>query len=310
MDQVFAPTIEHPQTVNERRNVGKVSLRRNQAFDRSECLIVNPTHSAPALDEFVEALDLRDADASHDVREMIAESLAYDVIVPGAAVLVAEHRILVHAQQPQPMEFFELLAARRHHRAAVDASDNLDRIEAEAGNVAVAANPETVDRGAECVAGVLHHAQIMPLRQLVNRRLIARYAREVQRNDRFGPVRDKLLGLVAIDSEVVVANVAHHRRSAVGDNRLMVRHVIEGSGDDFVPRPDPGSRERDMEGGGAGAGRDHVPLLEFEDRGDALLELFGQRAHTEPADVKRVGQVLESIYANVRYEYGNRFHRT
>jgi hypothetical protein len=95
-------------------------------------------------------------------------------------------------------------------------------------------------------------------------------------------------------------DVAHHDLGAGGTNRLVVGDVVERRGDDLVARSDPGRQQRDVQRRRPGVRADDVAIAQAEVGGDPLFELFGRRAHPEPADVERVGQVLERVHPDVR----------
>src|SRR5256885_1667575 len=96
-DQRVALSIQHPQAVDERRYAFEVGMRNLQAADAPECVAVVLADPLTACDEFIGALDLRDADTGQNIGEMVPISLAQHVIFPRAAVLVALGRVLVDA---------------------------------------------------------------------------------------------------------------------------------------------------------------------------------------------------------------------
>ena len=74
----------------------------------------------------------------------------------------------------------------------------------------------------------------MFLRQPVNAVQVARDTGEMQRVNRFRASCNQLLGFFCIDSEVVVANVAHHNIRACHTDCLMIGDVVEGRRDHFI----------------------------------------------------------------------------
>src|SRR6185312_9665955 len=125
------------------------------------------------------------------------------------------------------MEIPDLAFFRNDDAAAVDRRDDFHRIEAEGSDVAEASDFFAVDRRSEGVASVFYHAKPVPARELVNTVDIARYSREMKRNDRLGTRRDQLLGLLAVDSEIALDNVAHDDFRTGGRNGLVVGNVVE-----------------------------------------------------------------------------------
>src|SRR5438552_11327443 len=79
-DQRVALSVQHAQAIDERRYAFEVGMRNFQAAYASECIAVSPADPLTACDKFAGALDLRDADAGHDVGQMITISLAQHVI--------------------------------------------------------------------------------------------------------------------------------------------------------------------------------------------------------------------------------------
>src|SRR5437879_10237687 len=96
-DQRVALSIQHAQAIDEGRYALEVGMRNLEAADAPERIAVSLADPLTACDEFIGALDLRDADAGQDIGEMVPISLAQHVIFPGAAVLVALGRVLVDA---------------------------------------------------------------------------------------------------------------------------------------------------------------------------------------------------------------------
>ena len=69
---------------------------------------------------------------------MVAVAFADHVVVPRALIFVAQRRVFVDAEQPVVLQPLDFVAARGDDAAAVDRRDDLDRVEAEARDVAVA----------------------------------------------------------------------------------------------------------------------------------------------------------------------------
>ncbi len=202
----------------------------------------------------------------------------------------------------------QLLFAAGDHAAAVDGSDDLDRVEAEPGDVTKAAQPVAFVTRTERMRCVFQHAQAVLLGQAVHTVHIAGYAGKVQRVDGLGTGSDQRLGLLHVDPQVVVAHVAQHRFGAAHADRLMIRNVVERRCDHLVTRPDSGRAQTQVKGRGAGIGCDDVAALQSEIGGDQVFELLGDRAHAQPAHVQRIGHVLERVHADCRREDGNLLH--
>ena len=233
---------------------------------------------------------------------MVPEAFVDDVVVPGPAVLVAKGSVLVHAEESQVVQPLHLLLGVDDHTATVDRGQHLDRVEAEAGDVAEASDLPSAADGAERMAVVLDHAQAVLLREPVDTVEVARDAGEAERDDRLGAIVDQLLGLFDVDAHVGFADVTHGHVGAAHPHRLVVGHIVEGRSDDLVARSHAGDQQRDVKGRGACVGGHDPAVGELEIGGDPIFELLRERAHAEPAHVEGVGQVLQRVDADVRNE--------
>ena len=199
----------------------------------------------------------------------------------------------------QPLEQF---AIADHDGAAVDRRDDLDGIEAEARDVAEAAQHPAVGAAAEGVGGVLDDPQAMALGHRVELLESAGPPAEVQREHRLRLRSHERGRLVRIEAERGVVHVAQDRRGAGGHDRLVVRHEVEGRRDHLVAGADAGGEQAEVEGGGAGVGGQHVAIAQLEEAREPLLERLRDGAHAEPAGVQRVHDRLDRVHADVRLE--------
>ena len=187
-------------------------------------------------------------------------------------------------------------------RAAVDRRDDLDRVEAEARHVAEATDHAAVGAAAEGVGGVLDDAHAAPLGQRVQLLEPAGDAAEVQRHDRLRPRPQQRGRLVGVETERRVLDVAEHRRRAGRDDRLVIGDEVERRRDDLVAAAHAGRQQAQVQGGGAGVGRQHVARVEAQEARQPVLEGLSHRAHAEPAGVQRVHHRLDRVEADVRLE--------
>src|SRR5258708_224637 len=156
-DHFLAPVVQDPKAVDERRNVRKVGVRHPNTRQLPERLAISPADLLPARDEFVRTLQLRQANARHDVGEVIAIALVHNVVVPRPAVLVSERGVLVDAQKPQVVESLELFRCVHDDASTIDRSDHLDWVEAEARDIAETADLASPELRSERMARVLDH---------------------------------------------------------------------------------------------------------------------------------------------------------
>ena len=118
----------------------------------------------------------------------------------------------------------------------------------------------------------------------------------------------QLLAARGIEAEVVVGDVAEDGLRAAGEDGLVIGHEVVRSSDHLVAGLDTRGQQRDVQGRRAGGGGHHLPLLQFQEAADLLLEGLGERSHAEPPDVEGVRHRLDRVHADGGLEDGDAAH--
>src|SRR5216684_1002767 len=100
LDKLDTPLRPDANVVDERAHVCIVRLGDADPIQSAELCVEAPARCAAALDEAINARQLGQSNAGVDIRQVIPEALAADVILPRALVLVALGRLLVDAEEP------------------------------------------------------------------------------------------------------------------------------------------------------------------------------------------------------------------
>ncbi len=158
------------------------------------------------------------------------------------------------------------------------------------------------------MGGIVDDAQSMFRGHGSDAVVVAQQAVVVHRDDRLCPWTDQALGLVKVDAERVVVDVAEDRFSADGQDSLEVGDVVERRRDDLVAGSNTGDVHGQMQGRVSRADGDDVPILGLDKRLDGALEIADVAAHAEPAQLERSSNGLKLLLLQQRFEDGNGRH--
>ena len=195
----------------------------------------------------------------------------------------------------------------------------LDRVEGKRREVGDVADHLPVPLGSEGVRGIRHHGD--PAERLLNRAcgtelpfrvfndridpvVIAGHAAEVDRNDRFGLIGDRVCNRVVVHLKTVFLYVDDLQgRADVADDRSRGGIGI-GRNDHLVPGTDPHRAERHLRTGGLAVQRDAARnavlcLAHAEPGGDLFLQFFGLRSGRDPTGAKRISDLGDLLVAHV-----------
>ncbi len=150
---------------------GQIAVRRAEAprWRSGELPEVSLRYGAAALQELRELFKLRDAERRADVRHAVVEAQHLLLVVPASVRLLLENLIVlcdaVRGEELHPLP--ELLVVGKGH-SALAGGNGLHRMEAEHGDVAVAARSDHLSPvlGAERVAAVLDYPEVVERREL------------------------------------------------------------------------------------------------------------------------------------------------
>ena len=112
-----------------------------------------------------------------------------------------------------------------------------------------------------------------------------RNAAVIHADDRLRPRPDESLGLLDVDSKVVLADIAEDRLPPTRPDRLKVTDVVERRGDDLVTRSHVGKKHREMQGRGSRVHSHHVSATGLQVVGEPLLEVSHVGPHPQPAEL-------------------------
>ena len=158
----------------------------------------------------------------------------------------------------------------------------LGREERERRRVAERAAGSARKGRAECLGGVLHQEQPVPVADRSQRRSVGGVPEEVHGKQRARARPDGGLGGLGIEAQGVLAHVREHRHAARLDDRLGSRVEGVGRADDLVPRLQPERLQRDHER--VGAVRDTHAVRCPDTRSELDLRLAHERAENEPPE--------------------------
>jgi hypothetical protein len=194
------------------------------------------------------------------------------------------------------------------HPAFAVRAEILARVEAEARQVAHAADAPAAVARAVRLRRILDDEQSVPARDRQNRIHVGRLTVQMYRQDRLRSRRDRRIELRGIERERLRIDVDEDRFGAgVADGRHR-RHEGEGHGDDFVARADASGEQRQVQGararvdGDAMRGADIGGEFRFECR-DLVAE--DELAAVEHPVDRLVNFVLDGLVLRAKIEERN-----
>ena len=144
---------------------------------------------APSLEEFGQLLELREADACIDVRQI--------ELAAGKRNVAGSVRQIGDAMEAQLFDAFRLGSVVDDQGAAFDRREVLVRMKAERGEIPESADVATLPARADDERGVLDDTQLTPPREREQRIHVDERRRVMRRHDRAGARRDRRFDLGA-----------------------------------------------------------------------------------------------------------------
>ncbi len=138
----------------------------------------------------------------------------------------------------------------------------LDRLEGEAHVIGVGTDAAPPVLGAARVGRVLDDLEAVPPGDAVDLVEVGRIAAPVHHDDGLRPVRDGLLDARGIDVAGARIDIGPDDPAAGREDGLVRRGAGHGRRDDLVAVSDIRQPQRELEGGGAAIGREHVRVRE------------------------------------------------
>ena len=265
----------------------------------------NPHAPREVGETAVEGAGVADAGGRNRL-DVLDQVIAHDGLQRVEPAVVAEDLDFVAVPEPVVAQEAELavegIRARHDDAAVAPHVEVLEGVQAEARGHAEGAHEAVPDRGADGLAGILHHWQSAPLRHLEDRRHLGGLPRVVDGQDRPGAGRDRRLHGRGVEVEVV-AHV-HEGRSGprCGDGARRGDERVGGR-DHLVARSHPQGLEGKEEGVRPRAHADRVARA--AELREAFLELRDGGAESkirrfeEPLDVAqdrfRIGELLAQV---------------
>ena len=234
--------------------------------------------------------------AGNDLRQLAHDPLADDGLRGVEARIVAEHLHLVAVAQPvvaqEPQLAVHLVVVGHDDAGVAPDVDDLQRVHGEGGGNAPGADAPAVELAHQTLAAVLDDRQLVALGDCRDALHLGDVAGEVHGHDRLGARGDRLLELIDVHAERVVAVDEDGTRAHLGDRADCGVEGI-GGGDDLVAGTDAERAQRNFESICAGADADGV--LDAERLGEHLLEFGNRLAEREIAGPDEGAQVVEHV---------------
>src|SRR5262249_5039589 len=160
---------------------GRERVDRRQAGER---LAVPARDARPRGEELLEPGELGEAERGLDVRHVVLEAERDDLVVGERALSVPAPRIAADAVEAEKAEPVRGRGVVRRHHAALAGRDRLDRVKAEDGGGAAAADRATAIPRAERMRRVLDQGDTAIGSDRLQRVQVERLTREVDGENR------------------------------------------------------------------------------------------------------------------------------
>src|SRR6185312_8042529 len=134
-----------------------------------------------------------------------------------------------------------------------DGGEVLDGMEAEADEVAKAADAPAVPGGADRMRRILDDAQAVAPGDGIEPVHVDREPRKMHRHDRAGARRDRRLDLIEVDIAAIEIDIDEHRMRAHAHDDIRGGDEAHRRRDDLIARPDAGREQRMLEARGRGS---------------------------------------------------------
>ena len=207
------------------------------------------------------------------------------------------------------LDRFELRGGATGDGAALDGGHVLVGMEAEAHQVAEAADAPPAPGGTDGVCRVLDDAQPVPRGDVVQPLHVHRQPGEVHRQDGARARRDRRLGLPEVDVARVEPDVDEHRPCADTHDHVRRRHEAQRRRDDLIAPAYAAGEQRHLQPGGRrGLRADRAPA---EVRRQLRLELRHHGSARQPARAQHLADCGDGVLVDARPGEGQlRLHRS